>query len=302
MNTPASNQPFAITGITGKVGGSVADHLLRKELPVRAVVRSEEKGRPWRERGCEVAVAADSADASALARAFANTRGVFLMNPPNYDAAPDFSDVRRFVETAATVIAQARPGRIVLLSTVGAQATEFNLLNWAGFFESMLRESGVPVALLRAAWFMENAAWDVAAARQGRIASYLQPPGRAIEMVATADIGRVAAELLRGEQWNGTRIVELGGPRRYSPEDVAAGFATVLGHRVEVTTVPRDTWETRFRAEGMRHPQGRIRMLDGFNEGWIDFEGGAGTEQVRGTVTLEEVLRQLCQPPTAHRS
>jgi len=36
----------------------------------------------------------------------------------------------------------------------------------------------------------------------------------------------------------------------------------------------------------------RIAMLDGFNSGWIDFEGG-GVERFKGKVTLEEVLKSL---------
>jgi hypothetical protein len=38
-------------------------------------------------------------------------------------------------------------------------------------------------------------------------------------------------------------------------------------------------------------------MLDGFNEGWIDFER-AGTEFRRGHTTLETVLRDLVQKNT----
>jgi uncharacterized protein YbjT (DUF2867 family) len=56
---------------------------------------------------------------------------------------------------------------------------------------------------------MENAAWDLASARDtGVIPSFLQPLERRIPMVATADVGRVAAELLQ-ERWQGHRVVEL---------------------------------------------------------------------------------------------
>ncbi|MFP3624570.1 NmrA family transcriptional regulator, partial [Burkholderia sp. SIMBA_051] len=48
-----------------------------------------------------------------------------------------------------------------------------------------------------------------------------------------------------------------------------------------------------FRSQGMRHPLPRIRMLDGFNEGWIDF--AAPEQTVKGTVTLEAVLRGLIE-------
>lgn len=282
---------FVITGITGKVGAIAATTLLNAGQQVRAVVRSEEKGAPWRARGCEIAVVPEADDRAALQRAFAGAAGVFLMNPPNYDSAPSFPDSRRRAEASAKAIADVKPGRVVLLSTVGAQVTEFNLLNWAHFYESALAATGVPVALLRAAWFMENAAWDVAGAREGRFDSYLQPLDHAIEMVSVHDIGRTAADLLR-EDWSGVRTVELSGPRKYSANDEAAGFAAALGHPVEAVIVPREGWEATFRAQGMQHPQGRIRMLDGFNEGWIDFER-QGTEQRTGIVTFETVLGEL---------
>ena len=282
---------FVITGITGKVGAIVATTLLNAGQQVRAVVRSEEKGAPWQARGCEIAVVPEADDSAGLARAFADADGVFLMNPPNYDSAPTFPDSRRRAEASAKAIADVKPGRVVLLSTVGAQATEFNLLNWAQFYEPALAATGVPIALLRAAWFMENAAWDVAGAREGRFDSYLQPLDHAIEMVSVHDIGRTVADLLR-EDWSGVRTVELSGPRKYSANDEAAGFAASLGHSVEAVIVPRERWEATFRAQGMQNPQGRIRMLDGFNEGWIDFER-QGTEQRNGTVTFERVLSEL---------
>jgi len=51
---------YAITGITGKVGGALARALLADGQPVRAVVRAADKGHAWAERGCEVALALES--------------------------------------------------------------------------------------------------------------------------------------------------------------------------------------------------------------------------------------------------
>ena len=90
---------------------------------------------------------------------------------------------------------------------------------------------------------MENALWDVAAARdEGVLRSFLQPADKGFPMVATQDIGRVAAALLR-EDWSGTPVVELEGPERVSPNDLARTFAKVLGRPVEVETVPHESWE-----------------------------------------------------------
>ena len=58
--------------------------------------------------------------------------------------------------------------------------------------------------------------------------------------------------------------------------------------------VPRESWEDLFRSQGMKNPIPRIRMLDGFNEGWIDFEGGEAGSQ-KGSVALESVLKALLE-------
>jgi len=91
-------------------------------------------------------------------------------------------------------------------------------------------------------------------------------------MVATEDIGRVAAELLQ-KTWSGHRTVELEGPRPVTPNEIGATFARLLGHSVKVEAVPRETWESLFKSQGMKNPTPRIQMLDGFNEGWLEFEG-----------------------------
>jgi NAD(P)H dehydrogenase (quinone) len=109
-------------------------------------------------------------------------------------------------------------------------------------------------------------------------------------MVATADIGRTAAELLR-DTWDGVRLVELEGPRRYSARDIGSAFAAALGRDVRLDPVPRDAWEAFFRSQGMKHPIPRIRMVDGFNEGWIDFEGSG--EHRKGATTLDAVIAGL---------
>lgn len=60
---------FAITGITGNVGGEVARNLLAAGRPVRAVVRDVRKGEAWAKRGCDL-VGADINEAVALTAAF----------------------------------------------------------------------------------------------------------------------------------------------------------------------------------------------------------------------------------------
>jgi len=125
----------------------------------------------------------------------------------------------------------------------------------------------------------------------GVFSSFLQPLDRHFPMVATEDVGRVAAELLQDDQ-KGGRVVELEGPRRIAPVEVARAFSEVLGRAVRADAVPRDKWEALFTSQKMKHPKPRIEMLDGFNEGWIDFEGGEG-HTVKGRIELKTVLETL---------
>lgn len=57
---------FAITGITGKVGGEVARTLLAAGQAVRAVLRDDAKAAGWKAQGCEIDLA-DIEDQTALA-------------------------------------------------------------------------------------------------------------------------------------------------------------------------------------------------------------------------------------------
>lgn len=281
----------AITGITGQVGGHVARARLAAGQPVRAVVRDAGRGAAWAARGCELAIA-NIDDAAALAAAFRGADGVFVLLPSSFDPAPGFPEVRAIVAALRSALAAARPAKVVCLSTIGAQASEPNLLTQLSIMEQVLGELPMPIALLRAAWFLENAAWDVAAARDtGVISSFLQPLDQPVPMVATADVGRVAARLL-DEAWTGRRIVELEGPRRVTPNEIAAGFAKILGRPVRAEAVPRASWAALFESQGMANPAPRIQMLDGFNAGWIEFARGAAGS-IKGDVELETVLRDL---------
>jgi uncharacterized protein YbjT (DUF2867 family) len=277
----------------------VARSLLSADQPVRAVVRDLGKGAAWAELGCDIAVA-DLADAAALANAFKGTDGVFAMLPPVFDPAPGFPEARGFIASMYTALAEAKPKKVVALSTIGADALQPNLLNALGLMEDALKTLPVPVVFLRAAWFMENAAWDIASARQGTIQSYLQPLDRPIPMIATDDVGRTAAALLQ-EHWQGGRVVELEGAQRVSPNALADAFAKVLAQPVRAQAVPHDRWESIFRGQGMKYPTPRMQMIDGFNAGWIDF-ANRGANARKGCIGIHQAIATMIERARAFES
>jgi NAD(P)H dehydrogenase (quinone) len=282
---------YAITGITGNVGGEVARVLLNAGHAVRAVIRDPRKGAECETLGYDVSLA-EMNDAAALATAFKAAAGVFVLLPPNFDPSPDFPEARAIVAAVRRALETARPEKVVCLSTIGAQAKHTNLLTQLQIMEESLGDLPIPVTFLRPAWFMENSLWDVAPARDtGVISSFLQPLDKPVPMIATADVGRVAAELLQ-ESWTGRRIIELEGPARVTPNQIAATFAEILNRQVQAEAVPRQTWEQLFQSQGMKHPGPRIQMLDGFNQGWIEFEQDETTRR-KGGIGLKEVLTKL---------
>jgi uncharacterized protein YbjT (DUF2867 family) len=226
--------------------------------------------------------------------AFAGADGIFILPPSEFDPEPGYPEARVVIQVVATALTTARPNKVLCLSTIGADAPNDNLLTQRTLMEQTLGTLGLPVTFLRPGWFMENAVWDVATARdEGVLHSFLQPANRAIAMVSTKDIGALAAELLQ-QNWTGTRVIELEGPAHVSPNDLAQSFADALGHPVRVEIVPRATWEALFRAQGAKNPLPRMRMLDGFNEGWIAFRD-KGRSTKRGARRLPRLSRSLPQ-------
>lgn len=287
---------FAITGITGQVGGQLAKALLDAKAPVRAVLRDAAKAATWANRGCEVALASMD-DAGALTAAFNGAAAVFVLLPPVFDPTPGFAETRRNVAALLAALQAANPQRVVCLSTIGVQAEQENLLTQLQMMERSFGALRMPVAFLRAAWFMENVGWDIDTALQfGVMPTFLQPADKPVPMVATADVALAAARLLQDE-WGGHRVVELEGPTRVTPDQLAAELGLALGRNVTAQTVPRPTWGALFRSQGMNHPGPRIRMLDGFNEGWIEFERGA-SGSCKGTTPLPAVLSGLVDRAT----
>jgi uncharacterized protein YbjT (DUF2867 family) len=285
---------YAIMGITGRVGGAIAENLLARRETIRAIVRNPQKAARWRDRGVEIAIA-DFDDPNALESAFEGADGVFLMLPPDFAPAPGFPETRKILASYHAALSKALPKKAVYLSSIGAQQTSgLGLITNLHLLEQTLGDLPIPHAFLRAGWFMENHAWDVTTAQsEGRIFSNLYPLDRKFSLVATADIGKAGADVLC-EEWTGTRYIEVAGPEQYSPNDIARALSGALGRAIEAVAVPREKWTEFFVSQGM--PEGRTEpraeMVDGFNSGWIHF-GVPGTEHITGTTSLTSVIAKL---------
>ena len=70
-------------------------------------------------------------------------------------------------------------------------------------------------------------------------------------MVATADIGKLAAGLLQ-EKWEGHRVIELEGPTRVTPNQDRDNSCETFRQAGTHENVPRESWDALFRSQGMK--------------------------------------------------
>ncbi|HKO17250.1 MAG TPA: NmrA family NAD(P)-binding protein [Acidobacteriaceae bacterium] len=285
---------FTVMGITGNVGGAVAQNLLAAGKAVRGVVRNPEKAKAWADRGVEL-VQSTYDDAAGLAKAFAGAEGVFAMIPPDFAPAPGLPDQRRTIAAITEALEQAKPGKAVFLSSIGSeQPSGLGLITSTHLLEESTRKLPIPVAYLRAGSFMEN--WLGAVDRiraTGEMPFFYAPLDRKFPLVATQDIGLAGASVLQ-ESWKGERVLEVDGPAGGTDlHEVAAAFGRALRRDVKAVQLPEPAWQSVLESIGM--PADRtglyIEMVKSINSGWIHF-GNSGTEKFHGPTTIEAFARE----------
>ncbi len=284
---------YVITGVTGNTGAVVARTLLDAGQKVRVVVRSAEKGVAWRAAGAEVAVASLE-DPIALARAFEGASGAYLLLPPDGTHPAFIARGRRLTEGFVEALTRTPVPHVVLLSSIAAHLADgTGPIRTVAYAEGRLRSlAGVKLTALRAAYFMENFGSGLEPAKTQGVLPSLFDPSRAIEMVSTTDIGRVAALALR-EPPAGHQVIELAGPQAYSPDDVARALGARLGREVTPHRVPNAAIVATLTGFGMSADVAELyrEMCAAVDRDGLVFEGGH--RLVRGQVTLAERLGLL---------
>jgi uncharacterized protein YbjT (DUF2867 family) len=289
---------FLVTGITGKVGGATARHLLAQGKKVRALVRDRAKAASWSDQGVEL-VDGDWNNAAAIERALKGVDGAFVMLPAVWAPSPDFREAKGVIANYVEALTKAAPPRVVGLSSMGANRTSgLGMITALSLLEQSLRKLTSPIAFVRAGGFFENFLYGLHAAQGGTLPVYYNPTNRKSTMAATNDIGAEAATLLTGPAWSGHRVIELGS--MVSADEIAAQLGDVMQREVRAFAVPRAEWSAAFEQFGI--PKGQTgpaeAMFEAVNAGWMDL-GVAGTEHVAGTTLPHDVFAAAQKTATA---
>ena len=94
-------------------------------------------------------------------------------------------------------------------------------------------------------------------------------------MVAARDVGTAAARLL-AEGGSGKRVIELAGPREYTPRDVAAAVGRIVGKPIDVQQAPEEAMAPALMGAGMNAEWARLfqELTHGLNANIVVWEGG----------------------------
>lgn len=224
---------FVVTGASSNTGSAVANFLLDRGLPVRVIGRSRERLRRFIDHGAEPIIA-EPVDSASLAGAFEGATAVYAMLQPGViPTSNDFSAYQRAViDAIASALARSRVQRIVALSGWGANYDKVSS-PLAGLRILETRLQGIDrlkTLVLRPGWFMENGAsliQDIA--KTGKASGQLRGD-LALPMIATADIGAVAARALIEGGFGDYAVRELEGPEPLSLNEAARIVGALTGN------------------------------------------------------------------------
>ncbi|MBI1750901.1 MAG: NmrA family NAD(P)-binding protein [Acidobacteria bacterium] len=221
---------YVITGATGNTGKIVAETLLAKGEKVRVLGRSAEKLQLLVAKGAEACVA-DVTDEAALTKAFTGATAVYAMIPPDMKAEDPRAHQVTVGRALAGAIGMAGVKHVVFLSSVGAQNAEgCGPVSELHAVEEMLNGiAGASVMSLRPAYFMENFLMLIGMIKNMGMMGGVIKADIPLPVIATRDIGPVAAEALLRRDWTGNTTRELLGQRDITMAEAAKVLGAAIG-------------------------------------------------------------------------
>ena len=186
---------IAITAPAGHVGSAVVDFLLDfgDEIEVRLLGRRPEKLKNFTERGAQVFVGLQD-DADYLTKATRDVDALFWVTPPGYGSDNVRAFQNRLGKAGATAIRANNIPRVVVLSSLGANLNSgVGPISGLHDVEELLGDVAANITFLRPGFFFENLLWQLDSMKNRGQMSLPLSGSRQYPMIATRDIGRVAA-------------------------------------------------------------------------------------------------------------
>jgi uncharacterized protein YbjT (DUF2867 family) len=290
---------YIITGATGHTGSIAAEKLLATGAKVRVIGREAKRLERFSRAGAE-AVVADMTDAAALEAAFSGARAVYAVMPPNLSAPDVRAYQERLTDSLASAIRNNGVGYVVALSSTGADKTYGTgpVLGVHGLEKKLESIDGLNTLSLRCGYFMENLLPQI-----GIIQSlgFMAGPVRAdvpLPMIATSDIGDVAAESLAKLDFVGMETRELLGARHVTFTEASKIIGTAIGKpALAYRQVPASALKPAMMQMGMSSDMvdQLMEMSEALNTGHMKSQEPRSARNTTAT-TLETYVAEVLAP------
>ena len=271
-----SDGEIGVLGASGQQGSAVVRALVRAGVPVRALARNPASVSALTQLPGVRAVRADIDHPESLVPAFERLTALFAMTVfAVHGPAGEVAQGRAIADAAAA----AQVPRLVYSSVGGAErdsgVPHFES-KWA--IEQYLRATSVPTLVLRPVFFMDNFLQSMAPERVDGSLLLRAPfhPQVPLQMIATQDVGAVAASLLLQPHQGGAGAVEVAGDE-LTPEDIAERLGQRHGltgrfESMPIDSIPDDDFRAMF-GWLTRTPsyQGDLALTKQLHPGVLDF-------------------------------
>jgi NAD(P)H dehydrogenase (quinone) len=246
--TRKDTMTIVITGATGHLGRLVVEALLARNVPAEQIVaagRDITKISDLADRGLRVS-AIDYTDVGSLKQAFTGADKVLLVSS---------SAVGERVEqhqNAIDAAKEARVGLLVYTSIANADHTGIQLAAEHQATEKLLGESGVPYALLRNGWYLENYTDQLPLYLQHGAVLGSAGDGQ-VSAATRADYAAAAAAVLLRENQAGS-VYELGGDESFTLSELAEAVTAATERPVVYHDLPADQYTKALVGAGVPEP------------------------------------------------
>lgn len=238
----------AITGVTGHLGRLVVESLLARIVPADQIVatgRNLSKLADLADQGVQTH-ASDYNDVDSLREVFSRADRVLFVS--GNEVGQRITQHRNVIQAAKDVGVQL----IAYTSIANADRTTMQLAAEHQATEQLLAESGVPFALLRNSWYIENYTAQlptyleygavVGSAGEGRVSA-----------ATRADYAEAAAAVMIGEDQAG-KVYELGGDDAFTMAELADEVSRASGRPVTYQDLPVEEYTQVLVKAGVPEP------------------------------------------------
>jgi uncharacterized protein YbjT (DUF2867 family) len=264
---------YVVLGASGHTGHIVANNLLARGEKVRVVGRNAAHLQPLAAKGAETFIT-DVTDSAALSKAFHQADSAYVMLPPDPTSNDPLGYSNRVSDAIASAVQNAGTKNVVALSSVGADKASGTgpVVGLYNLEQKLNQVNGANVLYLRAGYFMENVLPQVNAIRQMGAAATPLRPDLKLAMIATRDIGTVAADNLLHPAVRGKQARELLGQRDLTYTEVTAIIGKAIGKPdLKYLQAPDDQFQSVLVQMGMSEQFARLllEMIGALNSGYM---------------------------------